>query len=542
MRRIIPILISLIFIVACAVTTPAPSASGPASSDPATEPTSNNSSPISVEDTATVTLTPEVTSTSTPVPAPSHWYWAVDLDTQKIIAVNQFGERREIGTLDPSENETTSYLSIDNERALLFMDSNNDLRLYLLTPDAMQKIALPSEPFYFDSASWQPSRAILAAYEDQVLFSYVTDGSSNIMPDRGPILFVDLKALTTKLIDEAVSRGSYNDSRSWIHASADGRILRYLNGDRAKMEIRQLDMLTGEAHTLFTTTGSSYYIHASPQGDLWYSSDTNLIQDLNGNQKELTDTSLTFRPLKDGYGLLYPRDCVDDCEIRLSSPFGKQAELAYDLPWTIELGTFYGEVGQWLPDQSLLLAGKPSAYFMNPPAAAETYPELTGDDSPLFRLTPDGQSRLVGIHLRSVSDDGRYILLRSTDQTSFFIYDAVDDRPLFDMPVEPGLEGFFPTVKFLDTGILVNLTASVTGDSDTYRSFHYAYSHNTSTARAWEDGNLEYSICPDLLEDGSVICWLSRMELSNFDLIRYDAATETRTTLLENVWLIDFTP
>jgi hypothetical protein len=371
----------------------------------------------------------------------------------------------------------------------------------------------------------------------------VTDGSSNIMPDRGPIFLVDLKALTAKLIDESVSRGSYSDSRAWIHISQDGRTLRYLNGDRGKMDIRELDMVTGEARTLFTTTGSSYYIYASPQGDTWYLSNANLIQDLDENQKDLTDESLTFRPLKDGKGIVYPLDCVDDCEIKLISPFGKEAELTYHFPWTIEFGTFYREVGQWLPDQSLLLAGKPFAGFSKPPAAAGTYPDLTGFDSPLFRLTPDGQARLVGIYTGSVSDDGRYMLLRSADQTSFFLYDAVADRPLFDMPADPGLEGFLTTVRFSEAGILVNLEASVSGDPNAYRNFYHVYSYKTSTALAWEDVNLEYSVCPDLLEDGSVVCWLYRTDADyNFDLVRYDPATGTKTTLLENVWLIDFTP
>jgi hypothetical protein len=110
------------------------------------------------------------------------------------------------------------------------------------------------------------------------------------------------------------------------------------------------------------------------------------------------------------------------------------------------------------------------------------------------------------------------------------------------MPVDPGLEDFFPTVKFLDSGILVNLTASVSGDKDAYRSFYHVYPYKTSTALAWEDVNLEYSGCPDLLDDGSVVCWLYRMDTSNFDLIRYDPVTETKTTLLENIWLIDLTP
>jgi hypothetical protein len=406
----------------------------------------------------------------------------------------------------------------------------------------MQKITLPSDPFYFNTASWQPSRAILSKYEDHVLFSYVTDGNTNVMPDRGPILFVDLKALTARLIDESVSRGPYSDSSSWIHTSPDGRYLRYMNGDQAKMDIRELDMVTGEARALFETSGSAYNIRASPSGDVWYLQGQDSIADLNGNQTAFTDESQAVRPMKDGNVAVYPRDCMDTCEIKVIAPFGSEPDLTYKFPWVIEFASIYNTLDQVLPDQGLLVAGRPSAYLSNTPAAVETYPDLTGEDSPLFRLTPDGQARLVGIYTGSVSDDGRYLLLRSSDQTSFFIYDAVADRPLFDMPVDPGLEDFFPTVKFLDSGILVNLTASVSGDKDAYRSFYHVYPYKTSTALAWEDVNLEYSGCPDLLDDGSVVCWLYRMDTSNFDLIRYDPVTETKTTLLENIWLIDLTP
>ena len=66
--------------------------------------------------------------------------------------------------------------------------------------------------------------------------------------------------------------------------------------------------------------------------------------------------------------------------------------------------------------------------------------------------------------------------------------------------------------------------------------------YETSASIAWEDVNAEISGCPDLLEDGSVICWFYRTETSNSDLVRYDPTTGTKALLLENVWLIDFTP
>ncbi len=456
--------------------------------------------------------------------------------------MNQFGEKRELGTLEKSDDLHTVAISLDDQRALLFLDNDDTLRVYLLTPDGMQKIKLPSEPFYFNTEFAQTSRAIIAVYEDHVLFSYVTASASNIMPDTGPILLMDLTALTAQLIDKTVSRDAYSDNRYWIHASPDGRYLRYMSGDERKTDIRELDMVTGEARTLFTTSGSSYSIRASPQGDLWYLRADKKILDLDGNQSDFMDESQTVRPMQDGNVAVYPRECVDDCEIKVFAPFGNTTELAYNFPWVIESASIYNNLDQVLPDQSLLVAGRPSAFLSKAPAAAADYPGLLGEDSPLFRLTPDGQARLVGIYMGYASEDGRYILLRSSDQTKFFIYDAVTDRPLFDIPIDTQLEDYYVmSARFFDTGILVNLSASVAGEQNDYRFFYSAHVYDTSTSIAWEDVNAEINSCSDLLEDGNLVCWFYRTDGTNFDLVRFDPVAGTRTVLMENGWLIDFT-
>jgi hypothetical protein len=310
------------------------------------------------------------------------------------------------------------------------------------------------------------------------------------------------------------------------------------------MQVRELDMSTGEARTLFTTSGSSFNIRTSPQGDLWYLRDDKKILDLNGNQTDFTDESLTVRPLKDGKVAVYPRECVDTCEIKVFTPFENTAELTYKFPWTIESASIYNSLDQVLPDQTLLVAGRPSAFLSKPPAAAADYPDLLGEDSPLFRLTPDGQARLVGIYTGNVSDDGHYILLRTSDQTSFFIYDVIADRPLFDIPIDTALEDYYVTTRFFDTGILVNLSASPPGEKGVYRYFYHAYVYETSTSIAWEDVNAETSACPDLLNDGTLVCWSYQTDPTSvtYDLIRFDPASEKKTTLVENAWLIEFIP
>ena len=123
------------------------------------------------------------------------------------------------------------------------------------------------------------------------------------------------------------------------------------------------------------------------------------IVDLNGNQTDFTDESQTVRPMQDGNVAVYPRECVDDCEIKVFAPFGNAAELTYNFPWVIESASIYNNLNQVLPDQSLLVAGRPSAFLSKAPAAVADYPDLLEEDSPLFRLTPDGEARLVGIYI-----------------------------------------------------------------------------------------------------------------------------------------------
>ena len=538
MKRNTPLLFTLVVLIfACgapAVSTPQPD-----------KQVKSTSTPQSVENTATATNTsiPEPTITFTPVPPSPRWYWSVDdSDTAKVIAVNQFGEKRELGVLEQSDDMHTAVTPLDHERALLFLDADNTLRVYLLTPNGMQKIKLPNEPFYFNTEFSQTSRAIIGVYEDHVLFSYVTESASNIMPDTGPIFLMDLTALTTQLIDKTVSRDPYSNNSLWFHPSPDGRYLRYMSGDQRKMDIRELDMATGEARTLFTTSGSSYNIRTSPKGNLWYLRADKKILDLNGNQTEFTDESQTVRPMQDGNVAVYPRECVDDCEIKVFAPFGNTTELTYNFPWVIEAASIYNNPNQVLPDQSLLVAGRPSAFLSKTPAAMADYPDLLGEDSPLFRLTPDGQARLVGIYIGNASEDGRYILLRSSDQTKFFIYDVIADRPLFDIPIDSTLEDYFVmSARFFDTGVLINLSASVPGEQSAYRFFYSAYVYDTSTSIAWEDINAEINSCPDLLEDGNLVCWFYRTDGTNFDLVRFDPIAGTRTVLMENGWLIDFT-
>ncbi|MEP7136849.1 MAG: hypothetical protein ABI904_18135 [Chloroflexota bacterium] len=553
MKRIAALTFAIvIFLSACA--SPATSTSAPAVTIESTS-TTQPATITPVDNTATATFTPEPTSTSTPVPPSPHWYWSVDSVTLKVIAVNQFGDRKKIGTLDNPDSLHTASISLDAERALLFLDDNNTLRVYLLTLNGMQKIKLPSEPAYFNTEFSQSGRVVVAVHADFAVFTYPTVGAEQSQTvgavASGPVFLVDLKSLTASLIDKEGNRDPLDVNRAWFRTSQDGRYLRYINGnpDADKMEIRELDLVTGKARTIYTTQGSPSRIYPAPEGDLWYLGKANIILDLNGHQTDFTNDVKMFTPLKDGKGVVYPWNCVDNCEIKVFEPFGNAAALTYNLPWTIDGASSYVKVRQYLPDQSLLFAGLPYAMLSKAPAIVKTYPDLKKEDIPLFRLTPDGKSRLVGIYVEgdltsNVSADGRFILMQSIDKTSFFLYDAVTDRSLFSMPINTELEKPLTTVKFFDNGALVNLSAAVPGTKNSvYRIFYAAYSYKTSTTQTWEDVNSEISSCPDLLEDGTLVCWFGRTDgTNNYDLVHLDTATGIKTTLLENIWLIDSTP
>lgn len=533
MKRIaFPLVAILMFLSACA--SPATSTSTPAPAEQTKViPTPPSAGVVPVE--STTTSTPEPTPTSTPVPPSARWYWAVDdSGTPQVIAVNQFGERRELGALDQSDDLHTIVTALDPERALLFLDSNENLRIYLLTSDKMQKISLPFRNFYFNTGLSQVSRSIVAVHEDKVVFSYITIPGSNIRPDTGPLFLVDLTALTAELIDETVNL----DGRTWFHLSQDSRYLRYRNGERGDIKLRELDLATGEVRTLYTTDESPFDLRGSPRGDLWFQRTDNLFFDLQGNQTTIKDTDLAVRLLDEGNALIFPRNCVDECALRVTKPLQGDDELGYLLPWTIQDGTTFAAVTQLLPDQSLLFAGDPYGSLPGIPVTMEMYPGLLENDRPLFRLTTDGQARLVGIYTGTVSQDRRYILLRAPDQNSYFMYDAVADRTLFDIPIDTSLQGYEVfSVQLFDEGILVNLSA---GENGVYRFFSHAYVYKTSESIGWEDVNAETSSCIDLLEDATLVCWFYPLASANFDLIRFSPADGTRTTLLEDVWSVDF--
>jgi hypothetical protein len=545
MKRILSVLFLLVFLTSCAGNAP----SVPAASAAMTVTTAATGTPASPENTATATFTPEPTVTPTPVPAPARWYWGLQEGTNQLLAASQDGEIRQLGSLPASELENFKAFVLDDERALLVTVDQTRLHAYLLTPDGMQPIDLPADLVYDQEQSGY-SLVVPAVHGDHALLGYTdqpSSGGSN-MADRGPLLLIDLEALTASIVDTQVNHdlsSSVSETRLWAHVSEDGSQLRYLEGDREKMSVRELDLSNGQVRTVNTTTNHvTANISASLRGDLWRFAKDGLVFDLNGNQTEFTDPSLLFRPLREAKALVMPADCEDDCELKVVDPFGGEAELVYRLPWSTSYAFQNPLLYQPVSDQSLLFVGAAPVRLSNTPALMSETPALRENDRPVFRLTPDGNSRLVGIYVPEfgqdnlpVSSDGRYMLLEALDHQSFFIYDVPADRALAETAAFPELDYFWGDAAFDESGVIAHLTASTA--ENTYRDFFLVHSFLTGKSFSWEPEAGAYAGCEDILPDDSVVCWEYNDQQTSFNLVRYDPETQETRILLENAQFIN---
>ena len=544
MRRILPALLVLIFITACAGLTQAV----PLSTEPAENTSEENAAPIpsAVLETTAPTPVSEPTLTATPVPPPAHWYWVVENQTNNIIAIDPNGEKRKIGTLPASEAENFYQgFPLDAERALFFT-ADDQLHAYLLTLNGMQPIELPADTVWGPDATL--TRSVIAGrLNDHILFTYSTQEGvmDGFYPESGTLLFIDLESLAAKVIDEAayMDRYSYgfSDPRYWFHASADQRYVRYMNGpaDRAEQDLREVDLLNGEVRTVYTTNSSPYYAYASPQGDLWYMGRSSAVLDVNGNQMDFDGESRTFFPLADGKGIVASPDCTGTCELKVVTPFGSAPDLTFSLPWNF-IDHYYPDMTQLMPDQDLIFVGDSLYYLMDTPAFAEQYPNWGFNDVPIFRLSPNGESRLIGFYSFDTSEygfpispDGRYYFLLSPQGDSFFIYDAVEDRSLTEFPRSADVTYYLNTVRFSPSEIIVGWNTKTEGDER--KQFYLAYSHASGSSLLLEGIGREVYDCADQLDDGSLICWRYSDQDITSALLRYDPAAKEMIPLMENI-------
>ena len=507
---------------------------------PAISPSPNISAPI--ENTTEPTLPPAAESPS------AHWYWAANAENL-VFAVDQDGEVREIGNLPVYQKEFDAF-PVDAERAVLFTDEGAQLHAHMLTLDGIQPIELPYLPVTDDFARF--SWSVPAVYGKYLVLAYTTipgsAGDAGTQADSGPLVLIDLETLTGEIVDEHVNKDAYTDAfreiRSWAHLSEDGRYLRYLNGDKNSMSLRELDLSTGTAHTIYTGVRpqKTSSILGSLPGDLWIFRNDQTLVNIHGDQTQVPVETAAYQPLRDGKAMTYSYECEDRCEIKVISPFNDMEELKFTIPWSTAVTLHNPLMNILTEDQSLVFTAEPLNRFVNAPSIVNDYPSFPQSDSPVFRLTLDGKARLIGFYAGETSSDtvpastdGRYLFLKSVDESSYFVYDTREDRSIADIPIDPTMESYFGgATHFRENGFIIKITAST--PDGTYRDSYLTYSLQTEETFHWESDTEVFDYFQDILPDGTIICELADMDTSANQLIRYDPRTHKSKTLLENAW------
>lgn len=485
--------------------------------------------------------------TQTLLPQPEQWRWGYDNISSSIIAMSLAGEMRKLAPVDQEVAYNAWLISVDATRGLYFSAVNGHLRVYLLTSDAMTEITMP-ETYPQNPEIFPGDTRLIHMYGSQIAFAFVVTDAVGSYPSDGPLFVVDIDTLTAKLIDPKVYFSPNLDVRAWIFSTADERIIRYTSSSGKGLEIRELDMQSGQVSTILTSSGSPYGTAASPAGDLWYLSKTGTIQDLAQNQKGIASEVSFFRPIDGEQGIILPNQCTDKCALQVISPFGDSAVKYYTLPWSIQTLTYYRQYLRLLPDDDLIVVGQMAANFTKPPSLMQDYPTLKNIEQPAIRLSPDGKARLLGIYPAAefsgvgsspLSQDGRYLVLKAIDGASFFVYDMQNDSNLFNFPLDPALDYFYATANYFDQGILLHLTASLA--DKTYQDFYSLYRNNTADTVNWTDNSTQMFACSDMYADNTLACWFTLPD-DSYAFSRFDPASGKKTPLAEHLMLLENLP
>ena len=100
-----------------------------------------------------------------------------------------------------------------------------------------------------------------------------------------------------------------------------------------------------------------------------------------------------------------PPTAPGTCELKVVTPFGSAPDLTFSLPWSI-IDFYYPDMTQLMPDQDLIFAGVPANSLSDIPPIVDQYPNWDFIDNPVFRLSPNGQSRLIGFTVPTPQSTG----------------------------------------------------------------------------------------------------------------------------------------
>lgn len=456
--------------------------------------------------------------TVTPVPE-SHWHWAIHPDTGQIVAINQFGEAQPVGEPRPELFSTSLTFPLDTERALMLVDDDSRVSAYVLTPEALEPVQLPANVPY-DAVTNAAAMQVVGSHGEFAAFWYRTFGGSGgdsgtIEPPHGPLLVVNLTARTAELVDPDVNTAVFDDPRAWIHPSADGRYLRFLAGSSTASRIRELDLNTGLARTIYELTGKvDPFVRSSSDGSGWLIGNAGVFLNVTtGVQTALDTDTIWHAPLGPDSLLSTNRDCVEPCGLQVVDARGEPLPGTYQLP--------FGQVGMLtlllpgrLRDGAIIVATTTLEETAADPTVVAQYPDLDPADRALFRLNPDGTSDVLGILPDDIvfsgrplpfSVDGRYGVLLAPDRSALRLLDLRDQRTLAEVPLPTDVIEPTYTAQFFDPGIYVTVDGQST--EGTQQGRHLTYLHATGVVARMDEAEPAYTMCNDLLPDGSILCW-----------------------------------
>ncbi|MDO9084758.1 MAG: hypothetical protein Q7U53_01015 [Anaerolineaceae bacterium] len=501
---------------------------------------------ISTKPDATQTL--EVSPTSTPIPEANRWHWVFKPDSSEILVVNQSGEVNSIGEFDLLvDNYDYRLLTVSDHQVLLFTFSQNKPVLFLLNLKEIQEINLPAS-FYYDANMLINSVEMVGVSENIAYFifsteqSYETTGSS--YPEKGPIYKIDLVSTEVSLVDEMVYHEPLYDNRLLFLQSKDGLFTRYFSANNNELLVRELNLNTGGVRTITSSTGSPSGVFSSTSGDIFLLTRSNVVIDVEGKSVAITNSESGLRLLRNGEAVISPGNCQGPCDIEIFGPMENTILNNYTLPWVVRSFNRLGT--QFLPSQNLLWVGAASGFLLEPPATHGDFPELDEFDSPVFLLSDEKPAELVGIYPYEfsnffhypISEDGRYILLKSLTGTHYFMYDAFDNLELFTLPIKEGWDYFYGDVRFYEEGILVHFLAS--NSDQEYADFYSLHEYGKTGSVYWEDQEGSILSCPNLFSDGTLACWFQGPDLS-YDLVRFNPNDQTKESLIENIDVLEST-
>lgn len=520
--------------------------------DMAIEPSPSATAEPAATPTPAPTDTPEPTASPQPEP---DWHWAIHPDTGQVVAVNPFGETRIVG--DPHPEFLTSALTyrLDPQRALVLVDNGTRVQAYLLTVDALAPIALPASLPYNDVTK-AARLQVVGFHGDAAVVWYETFGgeagdNGTINPPHGPLIVMDLTARTGALVDPDVNVWFFDDARAWAHPSTDRRYLRYLVGDKRASRIRELDLTTGAARTVHELTGKvDPFVRASLDGSGWLLDNAGLYLDVITGQITPQDTrALRLEPIGSNLLLAASQGCVEPCPMQIRTVDGQVLEGTYQPPWGT-LGALTLLLPGRLSDGALIFATSTLKDVAGEPSIAAQYPRLDSLDRAVFRLEPDGTSTMLGlVPLEAVSAasalplsaDGRSIVLMAPDRSALRLFDLVGDRLLGEIPIQPDLDHLTYVAQFFDTGILVEYDGD-TLDNKLQR-FVYSYRSADGTLSNLSEAEPSYTVCNDLLADGSVLCWhYPDWNDTQSQFVRYEPDWSSSTILLEGYTFLEVSP